>query len=110
MGPAFPKYRRETAMRQLVFYAAALALASAVCASAQPEPRAPAEQNAPRHFDSQAQRDQSLSERLGRSGGVIQPPAQVDPEIHVQPPATDNKMPVIPPPGTPGGDQSVKPK
>ena len=99
-------------MRQLVFCTAALALASAtsVCAFAQSEPRAPAEQNAPGHFDSQAQRDQSLSERLGRSGGVIAPPAHVDPDIHVQPPATGDKMPVVPPPGSRGGDENVKPK
>jgi hypothetical protein len=112
LGEAFPKYRRETAMRRLVFSAAALALtsATAVCAFAQSEPRAPAQQNEPRHFDSQAQSDQTLSDRLGRSGGVIAPPTHVDPDIHVAPPATGDKMPVVPPPGSPGGDQSVKPK
>jgi hypothetical protein len=111
-GEAFSKYRRETAMRRLVFSAAllALALATAVSAFAQSESRAPAPQNEPRHFDSQAQRDQNLSNRLERSDGVIAPPTHVDPDIHVSPPATGDKMPVVPPPGSPGGDQSVRPK
>jgi hypothetical protein len=52
----------------------------------------------------------NLSERLNRSGGVIKPPADVDPEIQKKPPDTSSKMPVIPPPGTPGGDPNVKPK
>jgi hypothetical protein len=51
-----------------------------------------------------------LSDRLDRSGGVIHPPGNVDPEIHVAPPATGDKMPVVPAPGSPGGDPSVKPK
>jgi hypothetical protein len=101
-------------MRRLVFCAAAFALAFAagVPAFAQSQPRAPAEQNAPRHFDSQAspQGDRTLSERLDRSGGVISPPAHVDPDIHVTPPATGDKMPVVPPPGSRGGDPNVTPK
>ena len=68
-------------------------------------------QNAPGQFDSQARnRDQNLSDRLDRSGGVIHPPGNVDPEIRVPPPATGDKMPVVPAPGSPGGDPSVKPK
>jgi hypothetical protein len=47
---------------------------------------------------------------LSRSGGVIKPPAGVDPKMRMAPPASGAKMPVIPPPGTPGGDPSVKPK
>jgi len=51
----------------------------------------------------------SLSDKLARSGGVICPPEHVDPEIrHPTPPG--GAMPVIPPPGSPGGDQSVQPK
>jgi hypothetical protein len=53
----------------------------------------------------------NLSDRLERSKGVIRPPGDVDPEIHVTPPdATRDPMPVIPPPGSPGGDQRVQPK
>jgi hypothetical protein len=54
---------------------------------------------------------ENLSDRLERSKGVIRPPDNVDPEIHVTPPeATRDPMPVIPPPGSPGGDQSIQPK
>jgi hypothetical protein len=93
----------------------ALSLAVACSAFAQPKSSgsgAVTDQNAPGQFDAQAgqQRDQTLSERLDRSGGVIHPPANVDPEMRVTPPATGDKMPIVPAPGSPGGDQSVKPK
>jgi hypothetical protein len=52
--------------------------------------------------------NQTLSDKLDRSGGVICPP-NVDPHIKAPTPNTGN-MPVIPPPGTPGGNQSVQPK
>jgi len=52
----------------------------------------------------------STSSDLARSGGVITPPAGVDPQIKRIPPHSGDQMPVIPPPGTPGGDQSIKPK
>ena len=51
-----------------------------------------------------------LSEKLARSGGVICPPEHVDPEIRQPTPPTGGSMPVIPPPGSPGGDPSVQPK
>ena len=51
-----------------------------------------------------------LSEKLARSGGVICPPDHIDPEIRLPTPPTGGSMPVIPPPGSPGGDQSVQPK
>jgi hypothetical protein len=51
-----------------------------------------------------------LSERLARSGGVICPPEHVDPEIRQPTPPVGGSMPVIPPPGSPGGDRSVQPK
>jgi len=43
--------------------------------------------------------------------GVLKPPSNVDPGISV--PAKDpavTTMPVIPPPGTPGGDPKVQPR
>ena len=52
----------------------------------------------------------NLSERLNQSGGVIKPPENVDPGLQRKPPDDSSKMPVIPPPGTPGGDPNVKPK
>ena len=51
----------------------------------------------------------SLSEKLADSKGIICPPAGIDPEIQVKPPA-GGALIVIPPPGSPGGDQSVQPK
>jgi hypothetical protein len=52
---------------------------------------------------------ESLSDRLANSNGVICPPSDVDSNV-VTPPQGQQTMPVIPPPGTPGGDQSVQPK
>src|SRR5262252_3501566 len=46
-------------------------------------------------------RSGTLSDQLSQSKGVICPPAGVDPGISV-PPAATGRMPVIPPPGTPG--------
>ena len=43
-----------------------------------------------------------------RSDGVLCPP-NVDPDIKAPTPG-GGKMPVIPPPGTPGGDPNVQPK
>ncbi len=50
----------------------------------------------------------NLSDRLSRSGGVLCPP-DVDPAIKKPAPET-GKTPVIPPPGSPGGDPAVRPK
>ena len=50
-----------------------------------------------------------LGDRLAKSDGVLCPPAGVDPEIRAPTPDTGN-TPVIPPPGSPGGDPSVRPK
>jgi hypothetical protein len=54
--------------------------------------------------------DGTLSSDLNRSGGVITPPADVDPGMKETPPPSGARTPVIPPPGTPGGNQAVKPK
>ena len=53
--------------------------------------------------------NQDLSERLAQSNGVICPPEQVDPAIKAPTPQ-GGSMPVIPPPGSPGGDTKVQPK
>jgi len=50
-----------------------------------------------------------LSDRLSESKGVICPPAGVDPGI-TAPAVGGGRMPVIPPPGTPGGDPGIQPK
>jgi hypothetical protein len=51
----------------------------------------------------------NLSDKLAKSGGVICPPEHIDPEIK-QPTPPGGAMPVIPPPGSPGGDPSIQPK
>jgi hypothetical protein len=51
----------------------------------------------------------TLSDQLSQSKGVICPPAGIDPGISV-PPSGGGRTPVIPPPGTPGGDPSIQPK
>lgn len=57
----------------------------------------------------QAPAPDNLTGKLAQSGGVICPPDAVDPEIKLPTPNA-GRTPVIPPPGTPGGDQSVQPK
>jgi hypothetical protein len=53
----------------------------------------------------------SLSKQLDRSGGVIRPPAGVDPGIAKPPPAVSpHSTPVVPPPGSPGGNPEIEPK
>jgi hypothetical protein len=55
------------------------------------------------------QRTEPLGDKLARSDGVLCPPAGVDPEMHAPAPDTADR-PVIPPPGSPGGDPSIRPK
>jgi hypothetical protein len=58
--------------------------------------------------NAQGSPNQTLSDKLDQSNGVICPP-NVDPGIKAPTPPA-GKMPVIPPPGSPGGDQTVQPK
>ena len=52
-----------------------------------------------------------LSKRLEKKEGVLKPPSGVDPKIHKEPPGgTGDRMPVIVPPGEPGGNQNIQPK
>jgi hypothetical protein len=54
---------------------------------------------------------QSLSDKLDKSGGVLKPSGDVDPQMAKPAPVPNpNSTPVIPPPGSPGGDPDVKPK
>ena len=68
--------------------------------------RPPSTGNAPQ---SPGSPNQTLSEKLEQTEGVLCPPAGVDPEIGLAPPG-GGKTPVIPPPGSPGGDPTVRPK
>ena len=56
-----------------------------------------------------AKDDKPLSDKLARTDGVICPPPAVDPDIKAPTPP-GGRIQVIPPPGAPGGDQSVRPK
>lgn len=55
------------------------------------------------------QRTEPIGDKLARSDGVLCPPAGVDPEIRAPTPDAGN-TPVIPPPGSPGGDPTIRPK
>jgi len=55
------------------------------------------------------QRGEPLGDKLAKSDGVLCPPAGVDPEIRAPTPDAGN-TPVIPPPGSPGGDRTIRPK
>jgi hypothetical protein len=63
----------------------------------------------PRSTGSMNRSNESLSERLDQNDGVIQPPTDTTPDMAIRP-ADPGTTRVIPPPGTPGGDQSVEPK
>ena len=55
------------------------------------------------------QTTEPLGDRLAKSNGVLCPPSGVDPEMRAPTPDAGN-MPVIPPPGSPGGDPNLRPK
>ncbi|WP_334370040.1 hypothetical protein [Bradyrhizobium sp. AZCC 1719] len=85
--------------------------AAANCAPMQPAPNSGATvpEGKAREGTTTGQRAEPLGDKLARSEGVLCPPPGVDPEIHAPTPE-DGKTPVIPPPGTPGGDPSIRPK
>ena len=54
---------------------------------------------------------ENLSDRLERSGGVLQPPGNIDPGITAPAPVPDpGTTPVIRPPGTTGGNPTIQPR
>ncbi|MGY8634299.1 hypothetical protein RAD15_17630 [Bradyrhizobium sp. 14AA] len=105
-----------------------IAASGSAIAQAPPAPATPPQQTAPpspqhaanctpqdrpnRQADgtTTGQSREPLGDKLAKSDGVLCPPAGVDPEMHAPAPSTDGAMPVIPPPGSPGGDQNVRPK
>ena len=52
----------------------------------------------------------SLSHELNRSGGVIRPPPIHDRGVISPPNPGISRTPIIPPPGTPGGNPNVRPR
>jgi hypothetical protein len=108
------------ARRDLLIVGAALAalVASVEAAAAQtraPSPETPQSERTgpqdPRSTGSVGRSTEPLSDKLERSGGVIRPPEDIAPEMAVRAPVPDpGTTPVIPPPGTPGGDPTIEPK
>jgi hypothetical protein len=114
-------------IKRSIFLAAFLACSSAAFAQAPPTATPPAPTAMPPRpvtncvptrtnpqgtvepVGSPGQRAEPLGDKLAKSDGVLCPPAGVDPEIRAPTPQTGN-TPVIPPPGSPGGDPSVRPK
>jgi hypothetical protein len=105
-------------MRNILILAIAPALVAGVMltafsqrSAAQAPSAAPPASEAPSAKSTDKPNNEPLSKKLDKNEGVLKPPSGVDPEIHKAPPAnTGDKMPVIVPPGEPGGDQSVQPK
>lgn len=56
------------------------------------------------------QAGEPLADKLAKSNGVLCPPSGVDPEMRAPTPPDSGNTPVIPPPGSPGGNPSVQPK
>jgi hypothetical protein len=89
-------------------------LASAQTPPAKPNPAAPNTATTTKCARSgstvgSGQSGANLSDKLAQSNGVLCPPAGVDPDMRRQPPQ-GGALKVLPPPGTPGGDQKTVPK
>jgi hypothetical protein len=99
-------------MRRLFFLALAF-LSAVATANAQTTPPAQAPKDCPPGTNSNApglNNDSrgNLSDKLASSKGIICPPA-VDSGMQQKPPE-GGALKVVPPPGSPGGDQRVQPK
>ena len=74
-----------------------------------PEQIAPGADN-PGTSGTEGMRSNTFSDKLSRRQGTLEPP-DVDPGIRAPVPSNvQGAMPVIPPPGSPGGNQRVIPK
>src|SRR3954462_9878331 len=108
-------------VRTIIPVASAALFCASIAASAQNSPSvvdpkgcAPSERlqtdgKAPEGKAPDGKAGEPLSDKLARTDGVICPP-NVDTEMKAPTPQSGNRMPVIPPPGSPGGDPSIQPK
>ena len=116
-------------MKHSFFLCGLMALYGAASAQAPPAPATPPAQTAPPapvsdcapmrpvpprgtvapEGSTTGQRAEPLGDKLAKSDGVLCPPSGVDPEIRAPTPDTGN-TPVLPPPGSPGGDPNLRPK
>jgi hypothetical protein len=94
-----------------IIWASLIMSNEAVSQAQQPAPDSPNQSGqVPTHPESTSP-DEPLGQQLSKSKGVIEPPTDIDREIEVPAPEPDPKTtPVIPPPGSPGGDPSIQPK
>jgi hypothetical protein len=107
--------RRATSIISALIIVIAAAFAGS--AAAQPNSNAPSEGNVTCPPDVKGEpptvgsgnNKKPLSDKLADSKGVICPPSGIDQDMQVRPPS-GGQLKVIPPPGTPGGDQDVHPK
>ena len=107
----------ESAPMRELLYAVILVAAGAIQSAAQTS--VPSKDLADRPRDcppgvsqqSPSRSDKALTEKLADSGGVLCPPAGVDPDMHVKP-QEGGAIRVIPPPsdGSPGGTTNMRPK
>jgi hypothetical protein len=105
--------RRDLFVVSCVFCISSVLVAFSAPLSAQAPTQAPetAPVQKPGESTESKSGDVPLSKKLNENEGVLKPPHGIDPEMHQRPPAnTGDKMPVIVPPGEPGGDQSIQPK
>ncbi len=73
-------------------------------------PSPPPERIAP-HAGPGQSGNHTLSDKLSQRQGTLRPPTGVDPGMTVAPPPhAQGTMPVITPPGSPGGNQKMVPK
>ena len=83
---------------------ALLLIGAAVAAHAQSTPADPGQQSPPQQIVPHA-------DPSARANGIITPPPDVDPGMRAHNPGhATGIMPVIPPPGTPGGPPGIVPK
>jgi hypothetical protein len=99
-------------MKRPLFLSCVLIAASGVAsAQAPPAPVTPpgSQGNIAPEGTTTGQSREPLGDKLAKSDGVLCPPAGVDPQMRAPTPDTGN-TPVIPPPGSPGGDPTIRPK
>jgi hypothetical protein len=103
------KPREGGSMRLALLFAAGLLLLQVAQLQAADE-STPSRPPAAENGSGSASPPANLSDQLSRSGGVIRPP-DTDPGMAKSAPEPGPRStPIIPPPGSPGGDPTIKPK
>ncbi len=113
-------------MGRILIAGLTLALTAASASAQTAEPNVPGDERITPKLDPKACRDrdrlrdtvenegssprEDTSDKLARTEGVICPPVEHDPDIRAPAPSNGSNMPVIPRPGSPGGDPAVRPK